>query len=114
MPIEFRSGLPGSSKTLGAVDHLMELRKTLPERPVYVLGINELREGLAHDLTPEQLEQWQELPPNSIILVDECQRYMPARRSGDPPRWMCPSTRVRVSFPHRSSISFAIRSAIPP
>ena len=88
MPIEFRSGLPGSSKTLGAVDHLMELRKTSPERPVYVLGINELREGLAHDLTPEQLEQWQELPPNSIILVDECQRYMPARRSGDPPRWI--------------------------
>jgi zona occludens toxin len=88
MPIEFRSGLPGSSKTLGAVDHLMDLRKTSPERPVYVLGITDLREGLAHDLTQDQLEHWQDLPPNSIILVDECQRYMPARRAGDPPKWI--------------------------
>ena len=88
MPIEFRSGLPGSSKTLGAVDHLMELRKTAPERPVYVLGITDLRDGLAHDLTPDQLEHWQDLPANSIIMVDECQKYMPARRAGDPPKWI--------------------------
>jgi zona occludens toxin len=88
MPIEFRSGLPGSSKTLGAVDYLMQLRKTEPDRPVYVLGITDLRDGLALPLTVEQLQRWQELPPKSIIVVDECQKYMPARRSGDPPAWI--------------------------
>ncbi|MDR3445150.1 zonular occludens toxin domain-containing protein [Dyella sp.] len=88
MPIEFRSGLPGASKTLGAVDHLMQLRKLSPERPVYVIGVNDLRPGLANELTEDGLKNWEQLPANSIIMVDECQRYMPSRRSGEPPAWI--------------------------
>jgi zona occludens toxin len=88
MPIEFRSGLPGSGKTLGAVHHMLELRRKEPDRPVYALGINELRDTLAHIIDAEQLRDWQQLPPKSIIIVDECQKYLPARRSGDPPQWI--------------------------
>lgn len=89
MPIEFRSGLPGAGKTLGAVEHLMHLRKTAPERPVYQLGITDLRDGLAIPLSEDQLTKWQELPSGSIIVVDECQKWMPARRgAAESPQWI--------------------------
>ncbi|MHA6203500.1 zonular occludens toxin domain-containing protein [Dyella soli] len=89
MPIEFRSGLPGAGKTLGAVEHLMHLRKHAPERPVYALGITDLRDGLALPLGEDQLRRWQELPAGAIVVVDECQKWMPARRgAAESPQWI--------------------------
>lgn len=88
MPIQFRSGLPGAGKTLGAVEHLIKLKKDEGHRPRYVLGITDLRDDLATIITEEQLRDWQSFPAGSIIVVDECQKYMPSRRSGDPPKWI--------------------------
>lgn len=34
------------------------------------------------------MRNWKDLPPNSVIVVDECQRFMPSRRAGDPPAWV--------------------------
>lgn len=88
MPIQFRSGLPGAGKTLGAVEHIMKLQKDEGHRPRFVLGITDLRDDLATVITEEQLKDWQSFPAGSIIIVDECQKYMPSRRTGDPPKWI--------------------------
>lgn len=88
MPIELRTGLPGSGKTLGVVERLMEIRKTESHRPVKVLGITDLRDDLGEQITESQLRDWEQFPAGTIVVVDECQRYMPTRRAGDPPKWV--------------------------
>lgn len=89
MPIELRTGLPGAGKTLGAVDHMLQLRKHAPERPVYCLGVTDLRDGVALPLDDEGLKNWEQLPAGSIIVVDECQKWMPAKRGTmDSPQWI--------------------------
>lgn len=89
MPIELRTGLPGAGKTLGAVDHMLQLRKHAPERPVYCLGVTDLRDGIALPLDEDGLKKWDELPPGSIVVVDECQKWMPAKRGTmDSPQWI--------------------------
>lgn len=89
MPIELRTGLPGAGKTLGAVEHMLNLRKVSPERPVYCLGVTDLRDGLAIPLDEDGLRRWADLPAGSIIIVDECQKWMPAKRGTmDSPQWI--------------------------
>lgn len=89
MPIELRTGLPGAGKTLGAVEHMLNLRKVSPERPVYCLGVTDLRDGLAIPLDEDGLKKWSELPAGAIIIVDECQKWMPAKRGTmDSPQWI--------------------------
>lgn len=89
MPIELRTGLPGAGKTLGAVEHLIQLRKTAPDRPVYVHGITDLRDGLAIQLDAAGVQRWKDLPPGSILVVDEVQKLMPAKRGAiDSPQWV--------------------------
>lgn len=89
MPIELRTGLPGAGKTLGAVERLMELAEKEPHRPRYQHGITDLKEGLAIPLDVEGVKRWQELPAGSIIMVDECQKLMPAKRGAiDSPQWV--------------------------
>lgn len=88
MPIELRTGLPGAGKSLGLVEHLLQLRLTESHRPVRALGVTGLREDLADDLTAEQFVRWHELPAGTIVVVDEAQKYLPARRTGEPPEWI--------------------------
>ncbi|MBE1163035.1 zonular occludens toxin domain-containing protein [Dyella acidiphila] len=88
MPIQLRTGLPGAGKTLGAVEHLIQLRHQHPDRPVKVLGIPDLRDDLAEVITPEQFRDWDQFPAGTIIVVDEVQKYCPARRVGDAPTWI--------------------------
>lgn len=88
MPIQLRTGLPGAGKTLGAVERLMEMQEKYPDRPRFVIGITDLREGLATVIDADQLREWETFPAGSIIFVDECQKYMPSRRAGDPPKWI--------------------------
>ncbi|MDR3443705.1 zonular occludens toxin domain-containing protein [Dyella sp.] len=89
MPIELRTGLPGAGKTLGAVEHMLHLRKHAPERPVYCLGVTDLRDGIAVPLDEAGLKNWQQLPAGSIIVVDECQKWMPAKRGAEnSPQWI--------------------------
>ncbi|MGN6234952.1 zonular occludens toxin domain-containing protein [Dyella sp.] len=101
MLLELRTGLRGAGKTLGAVEALIKQRETDPSRPVYVLGFDELRPDLGEPITFDQLREWRQFPPGSIVYVDEAQKYMPQRKSGDPPRWisdLSESRKVGVDF----------------
>jgi len=73
MPIALFSGLPGAGKTAQLVAEIVRLKEESPDRVIYAHGINGLKEGLAIPLTEEMLHKWWELPPGSIICIDECQ-----------------------------------------
>lgn len=97
--VELFTGLPGSGKTASLVKRITQLQEKEPGRPVFQYGINGLKDGLAMPLTPEMLEKWWELPPGSIICIDECQeedpvKLMPKDR-GNPAEWVQRITKVR-------------------
>jgi zona occludens toxin len=102
--VELFTGLPGSGKTAQLVDRIVELHEKEPGRPVFQIGINGLKEGLAIPLTEDMLSRWWELPPGSIICIDECQEdgshpdqpvcLMPKDR-GVPSQWVQRITKVR-------------------
>jgi hypothetical protein len=96
MPVQLFTGLPGAGKTLGLVQELVRLQTASPERPLFARGINGLKEGVAAELTDEMLEKWWELPPGSILAIDECQDegLMPKDR-GNPAAWVQKITKVR-------------------
>lgn len=103
-PVSLFTGLPGAGKTATLVKRILDLHKDEPGRPVFHFGINGLKEGLAIPLTEDMLHKWWELPPGSIICVDECQEdgtnpdqpvsLMPKDR-GSPPPWVQRITKVR-------------------
>ena len=96
MPVTLFSGLPGAGKTAQLVAELVRLRDAEPGRPLFAMGINGLKEGIASELTMDQLHAWWELPPGSIIAIDECQEdhLMPKDR-GTPSQWVQRITKVR-------------------
>lgn len=79
--ITLRTGLPGSGKSLRTVERILEeLEKGVT---VYTCNINDLSiKGVIDFPDPTK---WQELPANSILFVDECQRFFPSRRAGEVP-----------------------------
>ena len=97
MFVKLFTGLPGAGKTAQLVAEIVRLAKDEPHRPIFAMGINGLQEGLAGDLTMEQLHNWWEaLPPGSIIALDECQEehLMPKDR-GNPAQWVQRIAKVR-------------------
>ncbi|MBB3228184.1 hypothetical protein FHW69_002819 [Luteibacter sp. Sphag1AF] len=96
MPVALFTGLPGAGKTAQLVAEIVRLREAEPGRPIFAMGINGLKEGLAAELTMEQLHAWWELPPGSIICLDECQEehLMPKDR-GNPALWVQRIAKVR-------------------
>lgn len=104
MPITLFSGLPGAGKTAQLVAEILRLTEAEPGRPIFAFGINGLKDGLAIPLTEEMLHRWPELPPGSIIAIDECQEdgsnpdqpvsLMPKDR-GMPAPWVQRITKVR-------------------
>lgn len=105
MPVALFTGLPGSGKTASLVKRILDLREKEPGRPIFQFGINGLKPDLAAPLTQHQLEHWwEELPPGSIICIDECQEdgtnpdqpisLMPKDR-GAPAPWVQRITKVR-------------------
>lgn len=97
--IELRTGIPGSGKTLSAVQELAKLQKkweASPEdlRPVFVHGIADL--SLNHALVPLRqisskdgslsfVPDWDLMPDGSLVLVDEAQGLFPPRSSQSKP-----------------------------
>lgn len=89
--ITLMTGIPGTGKTCHIVMELQKIR----DRPVFVMGIPELK--LAHIPTPP-VSEWTELraspedpsvmlpyftfPPNSIVVIDEAQRIYRPRSAG--------------------------------
>lgn len=94
MPVKLYTGLPGAGKTARVVDEILRLQETDPTRPVFQVGIDGLAEGLATTLTPDELHKWWELPPTSIIAIDEAQELMPLDR-GQPPEWVKRLSKIR-------------------
>jgi zona occludens toxin (predicted ATPase) len=79
--IHLITGTPGSGKTLLAVELILKNRRSENIRPLYAniegLNLDELR-----CFKLEDVEQWYELPDNSIIVIDECQRWFRPRPNG--------------------------------
>jgi zona occludens toxin len=104
MPVSLFTGLPGAGKTAMLVKAIVDLMAKEPGRPIFQIGINGLKDGLAIPLTEERLHKWWELPPGSIIAIDECQEdgsnpdqpisLMPKDR-GAPAPWVQRITKVR-------------------
>lgn len=94
MPVKLYTGLPGAGKTLGLVHEMLKLRQEEPGRPVFVYGVNGLKDGIASPLTDDDVRRWDELPPGSIVCIDECQELMPVER-GNTPEWIRKLSKVR-------------------
>lgn len=77
--IYLHTGKPGAGKTLYTVAMLKELSER-DNRPVYYSGIQDVKITGWIELKDPSL--WYECPPNSIILIDECQRLFRVRQNG--------------------------------
>ena len=79
------TGQPGSGKTLHMMS-MLKKRKDLQGRPLYLDGIPEVDpQKIPHEALPEGKDgsNWHEwLPTNSILVIDECQRYWRPRANG--------------------------------
>jgi zona occludens toxin len=71
------TGLPGNGKTLYALNWV-KAKAEKEGRPVFYNGIKDL----ALPWTECDPEKWFELPANSIIVIDECQRVFRPRMHG--------------------------------
>ncbi len=84
MPITLVTGLPGHGKTLYTLARWKdEAEKN--GRPVFHNGIKNLKIPGWQDW---KTEEWEKLPPNSIMVVDECQFVFPVRGRGQPPEFI--------------------------
>lgn len=81
MPITLVTGLPGHGKTLYTLARFKgEAEKD--GRPVFHNNIPGLK---IPGWQSWDADKWQDLPPNSIMVVDECQFVYPVRGRGTPP-----------------------------
>lgn len=83
--IELITAVPGSGKTLYTIAKITEKAKK-EDRQVYYSGIPLTEEGRAATgwLELDDPLKWFELPPLSIVIIDECQRIFPKRPNGAP------------------------------
>lgn len=79
------TGTPGSSKTLNAIKFICE-EPSFQNRPVYFFNIKEVTHPWI-ELTEEECLRWYELPENSIVFIDECQKiFRPRQKAAKVPR----------------------------
>lgn len=74
------TGLRGNGKTLRAVE--LMAKEIEAGREVYASNFTGL--NLPGVQILDDPRQWQDLPPGSVLFVDEAQRFWRSRRSGDP------------------------------
>lgn len=83
----FRTGLMGHGKTLNAIKEI-DAKAKAAGRTVYYHNVNGLKPELlkAHWYEFEDPHKWYELPDNSIVLIDEAQKFFGVRdpRKGVP------------------------------
>ena len=97
--IDLQTGLPGACKSLYTIDRIEVLRQQTG-RPVFYVqraqgddsapGIVEL----TLPWTPIKVEEWPDCPPNSIVVIDECQKvpgFRPRPTSQAAPVWCEPA-----------------------
>jgi zona occludens toxin len=79
------TGAPGSGKTLSAVQMIMRVKAETPDRLIYVANIDGLDIPGVINLEDDDVLNWHTVcEKNSIIFVDEAQKYWRAQRSGEP------------------------------
>ena len=84
--IELVTGLPGSGKTLQTLVRT-KARAEKEGRQVFYDGIEGINESVLPWVKWDG-QKWFELPPNSIIVIDEAQRlFRPRGRTGEPPEY---------------------------
>lgn len=83
MAITLVTGLPGHGKTLYALQWVRDLAAR-EGRPVFYSGIRDLKLPW-QEFKPED---WRELEPGAIFVIDECQACFPVRGRGQPPEWI--------------------------
>lgn len=83
MPITLITGLPGHGKTLYTLARYKELGEK-EGRPIYHNGIK----GLTLAWQEWEVEEWDQLPPGAIFIIDECQFKFPTRGKGAPPKFI--------------------------
>lgn len=87
MTIELQTGLPGNGKTLYTLDRLENLRKKTG-RPIFYSGIPINQEKLPDWQELPDPKKWFDVPPESIVVIDEAQRIFRPRGSGTAvPEW---------------------------
>lgn len=79
--IFLHTGLPGAGKTLYTLWHLKQLAEK-EKRQVYYFNIPDVKIPGWVEIDEDQFLKWYELPPNSIIVADECQRIFRPRGAG--------------------------------
>jgi hypothetical protein len=79
------TGAPGSGKTLSAMEFIAKVKSETPDRIIYAANVDGLNiPGVIH-LDDDGILAWHEAcEKNSIVVVDEAQRYWRAQRSGEP------------------------------
>jgi zona occludens toxin len=78
--IDLITGLPGNSKTLYTISFVRDWAAR-ENRPVYYSGIPEL----TLDWQQIEPEKWMDVPPKSIVVIDEAQRIFRNRSLGAQP-----------------------------
>lgn len=83
--ITLMTGLPGACKTLYTMTMVDQIAKR-DSRPVFYSGITDVKlEGW----TEINAEEWYTCPPNSLVVIDECQRiFRPRTISKDVPLYV--------------------------
>lgn len=83
--INLITGLPGAAKTLYTLTIVQAVSKA-DNRPVFYSGISDVT---LPGWTEIDAEQWYTCPPNSLIVIDECQRiFRPRTISKDIPKYV--------------------------
>lgn len=83
--ITILSGLPGNGKTLKAVQMLQQ-RKAAGQFALHK-GITGLDPSVAREWEKDPSE-WQELPPGTLLVIDEAQDFAKTNGKGGSPEWI--------------------------
>lgn len=81
------TGGNGAGKTLFTLRDVRDLQERTG-RPVFFWGFEARQPLLDFGWQPFEPSKWEELPDGSICIVDECQKVMPTRATGQPPAWI--------------------------
>lgn len=79
------TGSPGAGKTLSAMEWMERIQRETPGRRIYAANVDGLTLPGVLPLDDDGVLSWhQSCEKDSIIFVDEAQRYWRAQRSGEP------------------------------
>lgn len=85
------TAIPGSFKTTRAVWWIKQAIKD--GEMVYVCNLNGLK--VPGVMPWEDPTKWRDLPPGSVLVIDEAQTFFRARRGGEPPKYITDMETIR-------------------